>query len=93
MSASPPKADMAKRVMNHGEKHRRSRTAAVGYRVRHDGRGISRRVQSQLQMRVCVRIPVIQLQRVAEIRFASIDTNVRGSNPKRPMHEDVHSDT
>jgi hypothetical protein len=38
--------------MNHGEKHRRSRTAAVGYRVRHDGRGISRRVQSQLQMRV-----------------------------------------
>jgi hypothetical protein len=79
--------------MNPGEKHRRSRTAAVGYRVRHGGRGISRRVQSQLQMRVCVRIPVIQLQRVAEIRFASIDTNVRGSNPKRPMHEDVHSDT
>jgi hypothetical protein len=44
------------------------------------------RVQSQLQMRVCVRMPVIQLQRVAQIRFASIDTNVRGSNPKRPMH-------
>src|SRR5438876_733862 len=29
----------------------------------------------------------------AEIRLASIDTNVSGSNPKRPMHEDVHSDT
>jgi hypothetical protein len=56
-------------------------------------RGSSRRVQSQLQMRVCVRMPVIQLQRVAQIRFASIDTSVRGSNPKRPMHEDVHSNT
>jgi hypothetical protein len=51
------------------------------------------RVQSQLQMRVCLRIPVIQLQRGAEIPLASIDTNVSGSNPKRPMHEDVHSDT
>jgi hypothetical protein len=71
--------------MNHGEKHRRSRTTAPdgpGYRVRHGGRGISRRVQSQLQMRVCVRIPVVQLQRVAEIRFASIDTNVRGIESK-----------
>jgi len=77
---------MAERVMNRGEKHRRSRTAALGDRVRHGGRGISRRVQSQLQMRVCVRMPVIQLQRVAEIRLASIDTNVSGSNPKRPMH-------
>ena len=87
---------MAERVMNHGEKHRRSRTTAPdgpGHRVRHGGRGIGRRVQSQLQMRVCVRIPVIQLQRVAEIRFASIDINMSGSNPKRPMHEDVHSDT
>jgi hypothetical protein len=45
------------------------------------------RQQSRLH---CVRIPVIQLQRVAEIRFASIETNVTGSNPKRPMHEDVH---
>ena len=84
---------MAGRVMNRGEKHRRSRTAARSYRVRRGGRGIGRRVQSQLQMRVCVRMPVIQLQRVAEIRFASIDANVRGSNPKRPMHEDVHSNT
>jgi hypothetical protein len=84
---------MAERVMNHGKKHRRSRTVALGDRARHGGRGIGRRVQSQLQMRVCVRIPVIQLQRVAEIRFASIDINMSGSNPKRPMHEDVDSDT
>jgi hypothetical protein len=70
-----PKADMAERVMSRGEKHRRSRTAARGDRV-----------QSQLQMRVGVRMPVVQLQRVAEIRCASIDTNASGSNPKRPMH-------
>ena len=77
---------MAERVMNRGEKHRRSGTAARSYRVHRGDRGIGRRVQSQLQMRVCVRMPVIQLQRVAEIRSASIDTNVSGSNPKRPMH-------
>jgi hypothetical protein len=79
--------------MNHDEKHRRSRTAAPGYLVRHGGRGIGRRLQSQLQMRVRVRMPVIQLPRVAQIRFASIDTNVSGSNPKRPTHEHVHCDT
>jgi hypothetical protein len=78
---------------NHGEKHRRSATAAVSDRVRRGGRGIGRRVQSQLQMRVGVRMPVTQLQRVAQIRFASIDTNVSGSNPKRPMHEHVHPHT
>jgi hypothetical protein len=39
------------------------------------------------------RMPVIQLQRVAQIRFASIDTNVSGSNPKRPLHEHVHPHT
>jgi hypothetical protein len=58
--------------------------------VRRGGRGIGRRVQTQLQMRVGARMPVIQLQRVAQIRFASIDTNVSGSNPKRPLHEHVH---
>jgi len=35
--------DMAERVMTRGEKHRRSRTAALGDRVRHGGRGIGRR--------------------------------------------------
>jgi len=34
---------MAERVMTRGEKHRRSRTAALGDRVRHGGRGIGRR--------------------------------------------------
>ncbi|MBV8286079.1 MAG: hypothetical protein JOZ35_04065 [Hyphomicrobiales bacterium] len=79
--------------MNHSENHRRSRTVALGDRARHGGRGIGRRAQSQLPMRVCVRIPVIQLQRIAEIRFASIDINASAPNPKRPMHEDVHSYT
>ena len=72
-----------------------ARQKAVGCRLlraRRERPG-GRRVQSQLQMRVCVRMPVIQLQHGAEIRLASIDTNVSGSNPKRPMHEDVHSDT
>ena len=74
---------------NRGEKQRRPSAIACATAVEES----AARVQSQLQMRVCVRIPVIQLQRVAEIGFASIDTNVRGSNPKCPMHEHVHSDT
>jgi hypothetical protein len=74
-------------------KHRRSATPAVSDHVRRGGRGIGRGVQTQLQMRVGVRMPVIQLQRVAQIRFTSIDTNVSGSNPKRPLHEHVHPHT
>jgi hypothetical protein len=64
---------MAERVMNHGEKHHRSRTAALGYRVRHGGPRAIATADACLRLHTCDPL-------------RTIDTNVRGSNPKRPMH-------